>query len=250
MNAFLDALRFLTIFPTGRSINAAARRLNLRPEYFPVVGLLIGIVLAGADAVFSLLLPPAVAGACTIIALIVMTGGLHLDGLADTADGFFSSRPREEILRIMKDSRTGAMGVAAVAGIIVLKVAAASSLAPDTRIPALLLTPVAGRCAMAALLTFMPAARPDGLAAELVRPQQGRRHPIWPFASLLFIGWLAWRTNGIVQVVVSLSAAAPLALLMRRKIGGVTGDTLGAACEVVETVSLLTAAAIGFAMKS
>jgi adenosylcobinamide-GDP ribazoletransferase len=248
MNSLLGTIRFLTIIPTVRP-GLDEARLCVKPEYFPVVGLVLGIVLAIVDAVFLWLFPPPLASACTIIALIILTGGLHLDGLADTADGFFSARPREEILRIMRDSRTGAMGVMAIAGILLLKVSALSSLAPGIRMRALLLMPVAGRCAMAALMAHLPPARPDGLAA-LLRPKEAKYLLIVSPAALLVLGWLLLGKDGIVVGVVCLLALVPVSLYMFRKIGGMTGDTLGAACEIVEAISLMAAAGIGFSMGS
>jgi adenosylcobinamide-GDP ribazoletransferase len=247
MNAFLGTLAFLTIIPVYRASKADDIRVNVRMEYFPAVGFLIGLIVAAADMIFARLLPPVLAGACTIIFLAVLTGGLHLDGLADTADGFFSARPREEIFRIMRDSRSGSMAIAAVASILILKVAAAASLAPDIRTRAIILMPFAGRCAMSILMGYMPCARSDGLAA-LLQPKQRSYFAFWPLIGLLLVGWLLWGISGVMQGLVSLLAVAPLALLMWRKIGGITGDTLGAACEVVETVSIITAAGIGFSM--
>ncbi|RJP19761.1 MAG: adenosylcobinamide-GDP ribazoletransferase [Candidatus Abyssobacteria bacterium SURF_5] len=243
MKSLLDTLQFLTTIPLRRV--QADERLNVRLEFFPLVGILAGLVLATAGAALSVVFPPFVTGASVIVLLVFITGGLHLDGLADTADGFGSSRPREEILRIMRDSRTGAMGVIAVACVLALKIAAASSLAPQTRTQALLLMPVAGRCGMAVLMGYMPLARNEGLAAA-VRPARATRQMIWSGAALLIIGWLAWGMNGVLVGLASLVALAPLSLLMLRKIGGITGDTLGATCEVVETVSLVIAAGIGF----
>jgi adenosylcobinamide-GDP ribazoletransferase len=248
MNSLLGTLKFLTIIPVSRSgLNEA--RLCVRPEYFPVVGLLLGIVLATADAVFFRFFPSLLASACTIIALVVLTGGMHLDGLADTADGFFSARPREEILRIMHDSRTGAMGAMAIACILLLKVSALASLAPGIRTQGLLLMPVAGRCAMAALMAYLPPARSDGLAA-LLQPGESKHLLIVSSAALLVLAWLILGKSGIVAALVCLLALMPLSRYMLRKIGGITGDTLGAACEVVETIVLMTAAGIGLSTGS
>jgi adenosylcobinamide-GDP ribazoletransferase len=259
MKALLDTIQFLTIIPLkntgrmpvppeesmmGQPTGRMPLQTDVRAELFPVVGLLIGVVLMLLDALYLLVLPPLVAAACAVISLVFLTGGLHIDGLADTADGFFSSRPREEILRIMRDSRTGAMGATAVACLLILKVAALSSVTPEARARAILLAPIAGRCAMAMAMGYLPPARPDGLAAML-RPKKVKNLQTWPAVFLLIAGALVWGMSGIVVSAISLIALAPLSLFIWRKIGGMTGDTLGATCEVVEAVALMAAAALG-----
>ena len=122
MRPLLAAIQFLTVIPFPKSFTGGEKELARCMPFFPVVGLLIGIIIAAFDHVMGLIFPPLPANVMTVIAMTVISGGLHMDGLADTADGFFSARPRERVLEIMRDSRTGVMGVLAVVFVIVLKV--------------------------------------------------------------------------------------------------------------------------------
>ena len=133
MKQFLAAIRFLTILPLPGGANPGERVLGGALPFFPVVGLLIGAVIAGADWGLGRIFPIGVTSVFTVIFLIAVSGGLHIDGLADTADGFFSARPREGILAIMKDSRTGPMGVAAIVCVVALKIALIASVAGPWR---------------------------------------------------------------------------------------------------------------------
>ncbi|MBI4831219.1 MAG: adenosylcobinamide-GDP ribazoletransferase [Candidatus Lindowbacteria bacterium] len=114
VKSFIAALRFLTIAPIPARWANEAEYLSRSVPLFPIVGLLIGAAIVTADFGMNLLFPSLLANGITVVALVAVSGGLHIDGLADTADGFFSSRPRERILEIMRDSRTGPMGVVAV----------------------------------------------------------------------------------------------------------------------------------------
>ena len=114
MKRFLAAIQFLTILPLPRGLCPDERALGGSLPFFPVVGLGIGAAVALIDRGLGSLFPVGVTSVLAVILLIAASGGLHLDGLADTADGFFSSRPRERIFEIMRDNRTGPMEVAAI----------------------------------------------------------------------------------------------------------------------------------------
>jgi len=170
--------------------------------------------------------------------MVGVSGALHLDGLADTADGFLSSRPRERILEIMRDSRVGPMGVLAIAGILLLKVAAFASLAPPVRFGTLLLLPLAGRVAPVLLMSMLDYVREQGLGTAFQR-KRSLFAPVLALASLAAAGFLAVGTAGLVAAAGAAGATAVFALWCRAKIGGYTGDTLGAACELAEIVPAL-----------
>src|SRR5512136_2286178 len=118
MKPLLTAIQFLTVIPFPKNFVSGEKELEKCVPYFPVVGLLIGIIVAAFDYFIGIILPPFPASVITVIAMTGISGGLHMDGLADTADGFFSSRPREKVLEIMRDSRIGVMGVIAVVFVI------------------------------------------------------------------------------------------------------------------------------------
>ena len=160
----MAAIGFLTIIPVpGKYATAEAFAGSNRA--FPLVGLLLGALLALGALLFGSLFPPLVTAVLLVGLWLKLTGALHLDGMADTADGLLSHRPRERMLEIMRDSRIGVMGAAALVLVILLKVAGLSALAPAQLWRALLLAPVVGRCAILLLQAFLPCARKDGLGA-------------------------------------------------------------------------------------
>jgi adenosylcobinamide-GDP ribazoletransferase len=244
MKRFLAAIQFLTILPLSGGVNPGERVLGGSLPFFPVVGLLIGAAVALADWRLGRILPIGVTSVCTVILLIAVSGGLHIDGLADTADGFFSARPREGILAIMKDSRTGPMGAAAIVCVVALKIALIAAVAGPWRWWVLLLTPLAGRCALLVHLALLPYVRPEGGLAGIFHRNRSRGHVLWAFAALLAAGFLAGRLPGLIAGGVAFLAALLLAAYIYHRIGGLTGDTLGAACELTELCPALVATAM------
>ena len=146
MKPLLAAIGFLSVAPVPSRWRGGKAELGRSLPYFPVVGLLFGVAAGLLARVLEYALPPAPAAVLLVIVLALLTGGLHVDGLADTADGFFSSRPKERILEIMRDSRTGAMGAAAVVCVLLLKCSALAALSPAGCVRAAFLMPLAGRC--------------------------------------------------------------------------------------------------------
>jgi adenosylcobinamide-GDP ribazoletransferase len=235
MRRFLAAIRFLTIVPVPGTWGTTEADLAGSVPFFPVVGLALGAV-AGAVA-WALLIaaPPPLAAVAVTLLLVAFSGGLHMDGLSDTADGFLSSRPRERILEIMKDSRVGAMGVIAIVGVLLAKFAALVSVQAAAFWPAALLMPLAGRCAMVMHMALLAYVRPEGLGTVFCR-----RRPyfsaLWATAVLAAACWALFDFRGLAVAGLCVATALVLALLFYRKIGGATGDTFGAACEIVELV--------------
>ena len=234
MKRFLAALQFLTIVPLPGGSNPGERVLGGSLPFFPVVGLLIGGTVALADCGLGLLFPVQVTSVCAVILLIAISGGLHIDGLADTADGFFSARPRDQILTIMKDSRSGPMGVVAIVCVVVLKIALIASVAGPWRWWVLLLTPLAGRCAFLVHFALLPYVRPEGGLAGIFHRNRSRGHAFWALAVLLGVGYFSGGLPGLIAGGCAFLAALLLAAYSYRRIGGLTGDTLGAACELTE----------------
>lgn len=243
MKAFFAALGFLTVLPVPRRYRGNGAELERCVPYFPLVGLVLGILAALFDTLASLLFPLSVSGVLTVLLLVGMTGGLHMDGLADTADGCFSARSRETILAIMRDSRIGTMGVVAIVFVILLKTAALSTLPFPQRTALLILMPVAGRTAMMGMLTALPYARAEGGLADRFLRRRSWGHVVWGALFLLVAGGLLARGMGVAAALSAVGASGAVTAYSRRKIGGFTGDTLGAAGETAETVLLLAAAA-------
>ncbi len=177
------------------------------PRIFPLVGLLLGAAAALFDYGLQHILPPLAGSALVIIALLIMSGGLHLDGLADTADGFFSSRPRERMLEIMKDSRTGPMGAAAIVCDLVLKTALLASVTGAMRSSVILLMPLAGRCSLLIMLSLLPYARAEGGLCSVFIQKRSPFQPLWALFLMLFIGFLAAHWAGLTMGLAACAAA-------------------------------------------
>lgn len=235
MKPFLAAVRFLTVVPVPGTWGTAEADLARSVPFFPVIGLGLGCVAAGLAWILALIAPPMVAAVALVVAMMSFSGCLHLDGLSDTADGFLSSRTRERILEILKDSHVGAMGMIVVISVLLTKFAALASIKPSLLWAAALLMPLVGRCAMVVYMALLPYVRETGLGKVFYQ------RAIWPaalWAAALSaaVAWIVLRTAGVVIWGVSMTAALVLAVYCYRKIGGATGDTFGAVCEIVEVV--------------
>jgi adenosylcobinamide-GDP ribazoletransferase len=236
------ALKFLTVLPVPSGGDTRERDLAGSLPFFPVVGLLIGALVAALALGLGRVLPPLPAAALIVIALVAVSGGLHLDGLSDSADGFFSSRPRERILEIMRDSRAGPMGIIAIVSVMGLKFATLAS-TPEIHLwSAVFLMPIAGRCALVVGMASLPYARPEGgLGSALYK---GWRKTSAGLSILLLVsaGWIVAGWAGLIAAGSSVLVTLLLAAYTYHKIGGATGDTLGAGCEIAEVVPALTLA--------
>lgn len=242
MKSFFAALQFLTVIPFPFSWGGGEKELGRSVWFFPVVGLVIGILLAGFDWGVGHLLPSFPASVLAVLFLLGISGGLHLDGLADTADGFLSSRPKERILEIMKDSRTGPMGAAAIVMSLLLKVALFTALAGTLRWRMLLMAPLAGRCALVTLMAVLPYAKAEGGLGSVFLKSKSPLNAAWALVVLLGVGWFAASWAGLVAGFASFVVTLLFAGHCYRKIGGLTGDTLGAASEIAELVPPLVGA--------
>jgi adenosylcobinamide-GDP ribazoletransferase len=239
------AAQFLTRLPTPV---ADAYGIGLFAQYFPVIGQLIGVFCAAVWLAAGRLWPGLPAAAVAVAAGALLTGALHEDGLADTADGLGGGRDREHRLAIMKDSRTGSYGALALVLATTLRVALLAGMRPWAGALALV---VAHGGARAAAVVVMTALRYAGdLEAAKVRIVPGA--VTWREAGLA-VALAAWPMVGLgparAALAVGLAALATtgLALTARRLIGGVTGDVLGAVEQVAEIGFLMGAAAAGVA---
>jgi len=249
MRTFLAALQFLTIVPVP-SRAVSPHHLEHAAWFFPLVGLLIGASAAALDFGLAHLLPAPPLSVLTVMALLGISGCFHLDGLADTADGFLSSRPRERILEIMKDSRSGPMAIAAVVCVLALKMTALAALPPERWWPrgaAILLMALAGRCALVWEMAVLRYARPEGGLAAIFAKQRMLWPAAWALVILAAAGWLTLGRAGLLAAGAAVLVTLLFCLYCHRKIGGYTGDTLGAACEIAEVVPALMLVALRLA---
>ena len=229
---FLTRLRLPVATVSGLSDLRRASRL------FAAVGLLIGLAGGIVYAIaFGLGLAPWLAAALAVAATILITGGLHEDGLADTADGFAGGASREDKLAIMRDSRIGTFGTLALIFSVLLRVAALASLADiDIVLAALICAHAFSRAAMTSVMHWLPNARDDGLSAAVGRPDQAAA--IIGLAIALVAALVLLQGAGLLAMVIAAGAAAGMALLARRQIGGQTGDVLGATEQVAQAAFL------------
>jgi adenosylcobinamide-GDP ribazoletransferase len=243
MNRFLGAVSFLTRVPTGARVSRPDELARLVP-WFPVVGAGIGLTVAAVYAGAHGLLPPLPAATVAVVAGICLTGAFHEDGLGDTADAFAGGRDREHTIRILEDPRLGTFGVLAVAAGLVLRVTALAALAPAAALAALPAAHALSRTAAVAAMTVFPAAGGTGLGATYVQALS-RRRALLGIATGLGI---ALALLGVVALWAAMAAAVAAWLLGRlavHRIGGVTGDVLGAVQQAAEILVLLTAVAAG-----
>jgi adenosylcobinamide-GDP ribazoletransferase len=241
---FARATMFLTRIPLEISADNAARPLAAAVRGFPLVGLVVGVigavVLLAANA---LGLPQFASALLAIAATVAVTGGLHEDGLADTADGVMAGRDREDTLVIMRDSRIGAFGALALIVVIGLKTSALEAMEPASAAAALVAAEIGGRAVLPAVLWMVPAARTDGLGFDAGRPAQEELM----LASALggvFILIMLGIVTGIVAIVVGGAVAALFTRIVAARVGGHTGDVLGAVQQLTATTVLLAAAAV------
>lgn len=241
------AVSLCTRVPVAPAIPVSEGEIADASWAFPLAGLLIGF----AGAVIYWLatrvhLPPQAAAVLALAATILLTGAMHEDGLADTADGFGGGKTREDKLRIMRDSRIGTFGACALVISLLLRWSAISEIrGPGSVAIALVVAHAASRAMLPALMRLVPAARTDGLAAGAGQP------PIRSALVALALGAICLAaglgTGAMLVGVLALAAiGALLAWLSMKQIGGQTGDVLGAAEQMAEAAVLLIGAAVLF----
>jgi len=250
------ALQFLTRIPVPVKAEFTERNCRRSVVFYPAAGLAIGGLLAAAAWALGRALPPLPAAALLTALWIALSGALHLDGLMDTADGLLSHRSRERMLEIMKDSRVGAMGVAAGSLSVLLRAALLSSLLEGGAfaLTVLALVPVWSRAFMPAAIASWPYARLPGEGLGGLFRGVKARHAVCAFLAAAVIGAAVAAVAGLWslrEAAVLLAAAAAfayaagalLAAAAARKLGGLTGDVYGALNECIEIGLLLLAVA-------
>ena len=239
MKGFLQALSFLTILPMTRLPLPDEKGLARSMAFFPWVGLLIGLLLAIAHFLLSHLFSNSLVLWLTLGCLVLLTRGLHLDGFADTIDGFAAGGPKENILEVMKDSRIGAFGVVGLILLIGAKYLALEQMVGPSIPYSLILMTVMGRNSMVWVCFRSPYARAGGGLAKPFVENLTTREMIISSASALGIGLLLRGLDGgIVFLGIGLFSLA-FRLFFLKKLGGVTGDILGAANELSEILCLI-----------
>ncbi|MFH2058139.1 MAG: adenosylcobinamide-GDP ribazoletransferase [Pseudomonadota bacterium] len=250
MNLFLTQLRsailFITILPAGKK--GAYDPVGMI-KFFPVVGLILGALLMAMDQILSNVWSPGVVALLDVFFLVAVTGAFHLDGLGDTADGIFSHRSKQRALEIMKDSRTGMMGLVAVVCVLAIKIAGIYSMKTTISLvqflTLLLIVPAYSRAAMIFGIRFLNYGRKDsGTGLDLFERPLGMMDFsffVIPVAISCFLGYKGLVLNGVFMITL-------LSVLMfyKKKMDCITGDMLGALTEIMEAVLFLAAGAALF----
>jgi adenosylcobinamide-GDP ribazoletransferase len=231
LRGFWAALQFLTRIP----VPPGDHPLEAAFGWLPVVGLLLGAILALADvAMRALEFAPLVGATLLVVLLLALTGALHADGLMDTFDAVFVHASPERRLEIMRDPRAGAFGVVGLVCIVALKIAALDALPTAVRPQLLTLGPALGRWSILVAATAFPYGRPSGLGVPLksaATPKTLTAASVLPLAACAVVG-----PSGLIAGALALLVSLGVGRWLMRLLPGLTGDCYGAICELVETV--------------
>jgi adenosylcobinamide-GDP ribazoletransferase len=239
---FLFAVQFLTRLPVPlRGPLPTESEQGKSLLYYPLIGLLIGLLLVVTDGLLASV-DPLLRAALLLVVWVAVTGGLHIDGLADMSDAWIGGQgSRARTLEIMKDPTCGPMAVIAILLLLLVKLVALQLLSTKGAWGVLLLVPLLGRGSLVAIFLYLPYVRPAGLgavlAANLPRRQAERVLLASGLVCLILLGWPG--------VWILLSCATLFYLCYRAlssRLGGFTGDAAGAVCELTEVVCLVVAA--------
>lgn len=256
-DAAVTAFQFLSRFPVKHDPGFSPELLRGSVTFYPLVGAAIGLCVAISAAITGLFLPAWPAAVITLILWVGLTGGLHLDGWMDSADGLLSYRPRERILEIMKDSRVGAMGVLACVLLLLLKASLLAALIEGyaySELPLLLLPAIWSRWYMVRAMVRFPIARGnEGLAASFAGLASSHERRALVAAALLSLAaaaaplalgaglgaWPLLLAAAVLLPAVALASGTAAARRISSRLGGLTGDVYGALNELLEVTLLL-----------
>jgi len=254
MRDFFAALQFLTILPVSPVRPRGANGVKIGPDiegkafgrslaWFPFVGLMIGLTIS-LPVLLSDILPQAVIAALIVAASIVITGGIHLDGFADTCDGLYGSSSRERALEIMRDSRIGTMATVGVAMLLILKFSILASMPREIIVKSLILMAAFARWSQVLACVVSKYARGEGKAKHFIEYASKRELLVSSlFILTLFIFLLG--VKGIALFALSALPAFVMINYIKIRIGGMTGDTIGAVSEASEAAVLLFCLGLG-----
>lgn len=237
LSRFVFALQMLTRIRIG---NPAweERIFGQGTVFFPVVGTVLGFVLLLVYHLTAGYFPDIVRGALIFAAMVILSGGLHADGLMDSIDALFSGRTREKKLEILKDVHAGAFGVVAVVTLFILKFALVTGLIPTGKIGWLLIFPTVARWAMVYMIRFFPYLWPEGLGT-LYYKYTGNREFALATLFLALVTAILWSWPGFIALIPITILVHLLGRSVVRALGGVTGDIYGATAELFEVVTLV-----------
>ncbi len=241
MKKLIYALRFMTVIPIkwkeGEDLGEVARSIS----FFPFVGLIIGLSHVGFYLLMIRFFSPLFSSVLLIAWWVFITGGLHLDGLADTADGVWAGTTKERRLEIMKDSRTGVFGVITLISFLLLKTVALNeiiTLHSNSIYSVLIGAPIVGRWISVFSIYFFPSARKEGLGIFFKENIGIKELLVSLFLTIVFL-YFSGGFQALIALVLITGASLGFAQFFRSKLGGLTGDIYGALCEVAELLSIM-----------
>ena len=235
INGLILSLQFLTRTGINKNIDFTHENIRKSTFFFPYVGILLGAIAALSHYVFFYFNKD-IASFIAVLMIIILTGGLHLDGLSDTADGFYSSRDKEKMLIIMKDSRIGAFGVISLILIILFKFIIISNL--DTNMGLVLMLSLGNsRLVVLIQMAFKKTSRPGGLG-ELFATSQPKKYILWSIALYILLVIII-DIKYIIPLIGSIILGEVITKITYKKIDGFTGDVYGATIELCEALSFL-----------
>ncbi|MCJ7617934.1 MAG: adenosylcobinamide-GDP ribazoletransferase [Desulfobacterales bacterium] len=233
MRKLISAIQFLTILPAGKPKIFDAKGMI---PFFPVVGIILGLMIAIFDRLALMLWPEQVVAVLDVILLVVLTGAFHLDGLGDAADGLLGHRPKEKALAIMKDSRIGVMGLVAIVCALAIKWGGITGLDAHRSL-LLIIIPAYARASMIFGIKFLKYGRPEGTGHAFFGKTL-KLSAFWglliPLSISIFLGWTGLWLNFVFVII-----TASILLYYNRRIGCITGDMMGAMTEVLESALFL-----------
>jgi len=236
--SFLAALRFLTIIPLPGRREVSPEEVGRSIVYFPLVGVIIGLILVGLNWLLGLLLPSALVNILLVVSLAAISGSLHLDGFVDTCDGIGGHKTVEERWQVMHDSRAGAFGIIGVCLLLLVKYVALNNVPDNWLMLTLVLMPVVSRWAMVYAIFAYPYAKPSGLGKVFKQGASGTRFIVATVITLAVAVILAQLMGLVIMFSIWVIVMA-MAVYLKGKFGGLTGDTYGAINEVAEVLVLI-----------
>jgi adenosylcobinamide-GDP ribazoletransferase len=236
ISSLRSAVAFLTVIPVASEEGKPGERLGR--AYFPAVGALVGVLAGAGFAIMATLTTPLLGAVSAVAVLAVLTGGLHLDGVADAADGLFGRGDRARRMEMMRDPRIGSFGAVALGVVLLGDVAALAGMSPARSIVALVIAGALSRLAMLCVVAFVPYVREAGLG--VAAGGANRTFDVVLGSALAAIVCLLDWSRALVAVLVVAVAAILMAAIARRRIGGATGDVYGAVTELCQLAALVT----------
>lgn len=228
-------IQFMTRIPVFVNVEYDEEKLGKSIKYFPLVGAIIGIFLYGINILAGkITVNRQIAAMIIIIAEIFITGLIHIDGLADTADGLFSYAEKEKILEIMKDSRVGTNGAVALILYFMTKVILLSEIRPEY----IILYPVISRLSTSINAGLGEYARKNGMSNEIIA-KNGKKEAVISIIITMILSFIILKVKGLIILIFAILFILLLMKGVKRKIGGITGDTMGASLELTSILVLL-----------